>query len=100
RPDDWSGLGLKIGKPATFTMTVTGAERFDQQKQQTVKLPVRGTGIIGLAVGQRVSFDEYPKPPRPATLKPLEDVGHNGYGEQEGRTAIVNSPANPAAPIS
>jgi hypothetical protein len=97
---DWAALGVRVGKPAMFTMTVSGAERFDQQKQRVVKEPVRGTGSIALAIGEQVSFEDYQLPARPATLKPLEDIGY-GVPEDPAKThSIQNSPANPSAPIS
>jgi hypothetical protein len=95
RPSDWSQLGLRVGKPATFTLTVNGASQFDQQKQRFVDVPVRGTGTIGFAVGERVSFEDYPLPARPATLKPLEDIGFGG-DEDTAKHYELNSGLDPS----
>jgi hypothetical protein len=99
RPADWSAFGVRVGKPATITLTVTGASQFDQQKQHVVDVPVRGTGTIALALGERLSFKDYPLPARPATLKPLEQIGYGG-ADRGGTYAIECYPADPGRPVS
>jgi hypothetical protein len=100
RPADWAALGLRLGEPATFIMTVRGAQRFDQQKQRAVDEPLRGTGTIALAIGERVDFEDYPLPARPVTLKPLEDVGFNGVEDPTKRYELNSDTADPTMSAS
>jgi hypothetical protein len=100
RSADWSALGVRLGKPATFTMTVRSAERFDQQKQRVIKEPIRGTGSIALAIGERVSFADYQLPPRPATLQPLEDMGFGDSDDRATRYELNGDTADPSMTAS
>jgi hypothetical protein len=60
--------GLAPGQPATFTATVTHAIG---SGVDVLPLPERGS--FAVAVMRRVAFDEYPFPPVPATLPPIDD---------------------------
>jgi hypothetical protein len=71
RPTDWEALGIAVGKPATFVMTITRAYRLEETGE--VEVPIPQTGTLGLAVGERMPFDAYPLPPRPPALRPLDE---------------------------
>ncbi|GIF63173.1 hypothetical protein Ais01nite_12080 [Asanoa ishikariensis] len=92
-------LGVAVGKPATFVMTVTGARR--SEGEQTVAAAIPATGTFGLALGERIPFDSYPLPPRPAgTLRPLDE--HPGTCSQEScpdAVIIRSDPNDPTLPV-
>lgn len=93
-----AGLDLALGQPATFVMTITGAQRFDGEN--TVAAPMPATGLFALAVGERVPFESYPLPPRPAALGPF-DIFPAGCTEERcpGAVIIRSDPADPAKPV-
>jgi hypothetical protein len=69
-PTRFGGLGVSVGQPATFTLEVTHVN--DYTESGRVERPLPESGSLALAVMQRVPFDEFPLPPRPETLPPLE----------------------------
>jgi hypothetical protein len=85
-PADWVDRGLRVGEPNVLVMTVTG------------KVPTDGK--YGIAVGEAVPFEDYPLPPRPATLKPLDGPLPAGCTEVTcpGAFVIRSDPADPLAP--
>ena len=99
RPHGWEGLDVAVGKPATFVMTITGAQRSDETGDVPVAVPDAGT--FGLAIGERIPFDQYPLPPRPATLGPLTTTLMAGCTEAlcPDATIIRSDPADPARPV-
>jgi hypothetical protein len=100
RPSAWERLDVTVGKPATFAMTITGAQRFDGTHNVDMSIPEAGT--FGLAVGERIPFDKYPLPPRPSvTLGPLDQVLPAGCTEAlcPGSLIIRSDPADPTRPV-
>lgn len=65
----WHESGLAVGEPATFVFTagrVLGPSGEDAT--------LAGPGMLGVAIGEQVAFEDYPLPPRPSgPLRPLED---------------------------
>ncbi|MEV4412522.1 SigE family RNA polymerase sigma factor [Catellatospora sp. NPDC049609] len=94
-PADLAAQGLSVGKPATVTMTVievrpraadgdpepgpsgSGAAASSPSGSGATGDGAAGAGgtppdgYLSLLVGERAAFDEYPLPPRPAVLSPL-----------------------------
>ena len=85
-PSNWVERGLRVGKPNVLVMSVvTGAD---------------STATYGIAVGEAVPFEDYPLPPRPATLRPLDGPLPAGCAEATcpGAFIIRSDPADPLAP--
>ncbi|SCE79779.1 hypothetical protein GA0074695_1202 [Micromonospora viridifaciens] len=100
RPHGWDGLDVEVGKPATFVMTITGAQRPDDTGGGSVAIP--DTGTFGLAIGERIPFDHYPLPPRPSgTLDPLPETLPFGCTEVRCPDAVIirSDPADPTRPV-
>ncbi|HWO66938.1 MAG TPA: hypothetical protein VNO31_43585 [Umezawaea sp.] len=86
----WAGLGVVVGQPSVVTLTVDG----EQDHSVTTGAPTLAPppdGVFGIAVGEAVPVDEYPLPPRPATLEPLT----TSLGDPE--TAVSADPGDPTA---
>lgn len=66
----WSTAGVATGTPVTVTVRLTRTEPLTADTAEPVPVPTEGT--FALAVGERVAFEDYPPPPRPETLPPLE----------------------------
>ncbi len=102
RPADWAGLGVTVGQPATVVLTVTGAYRAGDAGQMAVPVPERGE--IGIAIGERMPFDRFPLPPRPAgALTPLTQADlPAGCSEALCQNAIIlrSDPQDPTRPVS
>jgi hypothetical protein len=84
-PNGMSTFGVAVGKPSTFKLTAKahgGAE-------------VPGAGEFALGIGERMPFESYPFPPRPATLKPINFDHGNDWAYR-----IDSDPADPLAPRS
>lgn len=97
---DWAGLGVAAGKPVTFVMTITRAQRSDDTDGGRVPIP--DTGTFGLAIGERMPFDRYPLPPRPSgTLEPLREDLPAGCTEKLCPDVVIirSDPADPARPV-
>jgi hypothetical protein len=94
---DLTKYGLAAGKPATFTATVRGATGFSSETGSETKVAVPAAGTFGVAVGERMPFSEYPLPPRPSTLRPLEPgLPVNSAGlEPSGSVVLRADPADP-----
>lgn len=98
RPSAWAELGVAVGKPATFVMTITGASRLERTGQ--VAVPIPPIGEFGLAVGERVPFERYPLPPRPATLRSLNGALESVCTPQCAGAIIIRSDgADPNRPV-
>ena len=99
RPQGWAGLGVAVGKPATFVLTITGAERYDEA--DGVRVPIPETGTFGLAIGERIPFDRYPLPPRPGTLDPLREDLPAGCTEASCPDVVIirSDPADPTRTV-
>jgi hypothetical protein len=93
-PAYWTQLGLAVGQPATFTMTVTESVEYTESGPP-VKGPLPTSGAISLAVMQRVPFVEFPLPPRPSTLAPIPEEGL-----PDGALVLTSDPADPLRPVS
>ncbi|MEV6815927.1 hypothetical protein [Micromonospora sp. NPDC051296] len=100
RPADWAGKGVAVGEPATFVMTITGAQRSGDAGSVSVPVPENGT--VALAIGERIPFDQYQLPPRPAgTLGPLENNLPAGCTEALCPNVVIirSDPADPTRPV-
>jgi hypothetical protein len=85
-PSNWVDRGLRVGVPNVLVMNVVaGAD---------------ATATFGIALGEAVPFEDYPLPPRPATLKPLDGPLPAGCTEATcpGAFIIRSDPADPLAP--
>ncbi|GAA1395890.1 SigE family RNA polymerase sigma factor [Catellatospora coxensis] len=56
---------VRAGQPARITLTVVGTVALSAE-------PAADDGLMAVAVAERVPFEQYPFPPRPAKLAPLE----------------------------
>ncbi|MFC7246292.1 SigE family RNA polymerase sigma factor [Catellatospora aurea] len=56
---------VRVGQPARITLTVVGAATPSDQRAPD-------DGVMAVAVAEHVPFEQYPLPPRPARLDPLE----------------------------
>ncbi|HEU5469178.1 MAG TPA: hypothetical protein VFV67_00885 [Actinophytocola sp.] len=84
----WTDGGVRVGAPAEVTLTVIGG-----QSPEGDLLPIPDSGAFAMAIGEAVPPDEYPYPPRPATLDSLDDVGLPGTsGELRADPADPNRP--------
>jgi hypothetical protein len=96
----WKGMGVAVGKPATFAMKITGARRWDGSERRTVPIPQAAT--LGLAIGERIPFTQYPLPARPSgPLGPLTDMLPAGCTETECPKAVIirSDPADPTRTV-
>lgn len=69
----FGGFGVTVGQPATFTLEVIHVN--DYTESGRVERPLPDSGSLALAVMERVPFEEFPLPPPPATLLPLDEPG-------------------------
>lgn len=90
---DLSEYRLAVGKPATVTATVRGATRFSSETGRQTNVGVPAAGTVAFAVGERIPFSDYPLPPRPATLRPMNDDS-----VPPGAVVVRADPADPALP--
>lgn len=99
RPADVAGLGVEVGEPATFVMTVTGATRHEESGR--IAVPVPDGAAFGFAIGERIPFDRYPLPPRPAgTLAPLDLLPPYCAPAICADAVVIRSdPADPIRPV-
>jgi hypothetical protein len=102
RPHSWDGLDVAVGKPATFVMTIIARLRLDETDDGEVWLP--DTGTFGLAIGERIPFEQYPLPPRPSgALGPLGGQSGLPTGCTEAlcpdAVIIRSDPADPTRPV-
>ncbi|WP_327038386.1 hypothetical protein [Micromonospora maris] len=100
-PADWAGLGVTVGQPATVVLTITGAYQSGDAGEMGVPVPERGE--VGLAIGARMPFDDYPLPPRPGVLTPLNQASWPaGCSETVCQNVIVirSDPDDPTRPVS
>ncbi|GAA1395800.1 hypothetical protein [Catellatospora coxensis] len=67
-----ANLGLRVGTPATVTMTATGVMLWHSQEEKSEHVPVPPTAWMSVAVGENMAYADYPLPARPATLRPVE----------------------------
>lgn len=77
----WAEKGVEIGKPAVFTMTALRVRRTvttTDGESRTEDGPVPAGAVLGLAVGTRLPFTEYPLPARPDRLPALGDLRNGG----------------------
>ncbi|MET8090152.1 hypothetical protein [Micromonospora sp. NPDC005220] len=96
RPSGWNARGVEVGRPATFVMTINGAQRSEETGDVSVPIPDAGT--FGIAIGERVPFDRYPLPPRPATLGSLDQALPAGCTEALCPDAVIIR-SNPDDPM-
>ncbi len=87
----WRKLGVEIGEPVTLVMRVVGSGVRGQG-------PVpRGDGELGLAVYETVPFEDYPLPPRPDQLRPLNLHASSPYPRLATIRAEVADPREPVS---
>ncbi|HEY8451155.1 MAG: hypothetical protein FWJ87_16345 [Micromonosporaceae bacterium] len=70
--------GLRVGEPATVTMTIADGRGVDEAAPAgpddavvPADAPALSGGRFAVAIGERVPFEAYPFPPRPDELVPL-----------------------------
>jgi hypothetical protein len=99
RPDlrELADMGVRPGAPMSITMTILGTQ-LQAGDKEPVSATVPDQGDFGLAVGQRVPFDEYPLPPRPKTLAPLDP--RMSFVEDKDTIVLKADPADPARPVA
>lgn len=87
--EEWlASLGIRVGKPATIRLEAKGTLPLAGRARPG---PLPESGSIAIAVGERVPFDEYPLPPRPAALPPLATPPN-------AETTVRSAPGDPLAP--
>jgi hypothetical protein len=86
----WALLGVVVGQPSELTMTVLG-EQGEVVDGVPAALAMPAEVAFGLGVGQGVPVSDYPFPPRPQSLEPLESQYPEGFIE------LTADPADPAA---
>lgn len=89
-PELLAGYGAVPGEPLTFVAAVK-----DGTRPGGVDLPVPERGTFALAVMQRVPFEEYRLPPRPATLPSLDE-----YIRTDAEFLMTSDPLDPDRPVS
>ncbi|MFC0003977.1 hypothetical protein [Micromonospora siamensis] len=91
--DGWRDVGARVGRPAVLTVRAGAAD-----DGAGGRLPVPPRGEFGVAVGERVPVGDYPFPPRPAPLPPLErPVGDDGEPLPPDALVLRSDPADPTA---
>jgi hypothetical protein len=85
-PANWVERGLRVDEPNVLVMNVVAG--------------ANTTAEYGIAIGAAVPFEDYPLPPRPATLNPLDGPLPAGCTEVicPGAFIIRSDPADPLAP--
>ena len=88
----WAASGIRVGEPTTLVLKARATIRSENGRMMDGPLPASGT--IAVAIAERVPFEEYPLPPRPATLPPLATapIGTDVV------TTVRNAPDDPLAP--
>lgn len=95
-PAGWTSAGIEIGKPATITVNLTGAVLIGPTDAPT---SVPNTGTVGVAIYERVPFEDYGFPARPERLKPLK--ANSGCPHLNGAAHVVRSdPSDSLKPMS
>lgn len=101
----WTDAGVQIGKLATISITVLEAEvyRSDDWQQGVTPTPIPASATVAVAIYERIPFEEYPLPPRPAQLRELDpSMGCFGasYSAQDTRKPQVvrSDPGDPLKP--
>lgn len=94
-----ANASLKVGVPATFTLTMVYAQTTatGSPVPTTVGVP---DGTISMAVRQRVPFEDYPKPPRPDPLPPFDAAELVREGSASPPFATATSGGDPLAPFT
>jgi hypothetical protein len=87
----WAEIGVRPGQPATLVASV---KRWGRSASKPIP-----DGTFAVAVMDRMRFEDYPLPPRPAELKPFSEVA--GNLDQPGAIARVESdPDDPNATVA
>lgn len=91
--------GVTVGDAVTFTFApkayaLTRDTNGNQTSRTATQLPA---GSFSVAVYQKLAFTDYPLPPRPKTLPPL-DINEYGLGADEQIQHVTSDPNNPLAP--
>jgi hypothetical protein len=86
----WEGweefwAAIQVGEPTTITVELTDAAPICCGGEPAIP----SVGSFGLAVAERVPFEDYPLPPPPATLQPLP-AGNSGDFELRADPADPN----------
>jgi hypothetical protein len=85
----WGGFwqDLAVGEPVTVDLTVVGAREVAGGGEPEIP-----DGTLAVAVAERVPFEEYEFPSRPATLPPVPEA-------QAGDVELRADPADPNRPV-
>jgi hypothetical protein len=87
---DPESKGIVVGQPSEVTLTLLG-EQGEAVNNVPSTLPMPPEVTFGLGIGQGVPVADYPFPPRPQTLAPLEPRYPEGF------TKLTSDPADPVA---
>ncbi|MEV4810549.1 hypothetical protein [Micromonospora avicenniae] len=90
-----SSLGVSVGDTVTVTYTVTGAQDMKGAGRRLPTIPAQGT--LHFAVAERVPFDQYPLPARPARLDPPKP---DGMASEPGTRVVHSDRADPNKAVS
>jgi hypothetical protein len=94
-PGKRSTPGARVGETVTVTYTVTGAQDMANGGRKLSTIPTEGT--IYFAVAEKVPFEDFPLPPRPANLQlPLPD----GMASEPGTKIVFSDPDDPNKPVA
>jgi hypothetical protein len=92
-PTEWAKVGARPGEPVAFTVEVDRVTQPGTGPDQVVAV---SGGTFTVAVMDRLPFEDYPFPPRPAELVPFSRAAENV--QPDGALAVVESdPADPNA---
>jgi hypothetical protein len=85
-----AAVGIVVGQPSEVTLTLLGKQGEAVNGVPSI-LAMPAEVTFGLGIGQGVPVADYPFPPRPRTLAPLEPQYPEGF------TKLTADPADPAA---
>jgi hypothetical protein len=98
-------LGITVGRPMTVTVSARNLLIWGDGERKTERRPVPPTAWVSVAVGEHMPFADYPLPPRPATLQPMEftsqlSMGGVDHAPDEEHLWLRSDPADPLRPQS
>ncbi|MEV1118523.1 hypothetical protein AB0I91_25940 [Actinosynnema sp. NPDC049800] len=91
---EWAKHGIGVGTPVTVTLSA-GEQLWDEEERWPHSGPMPPDATLGLAVGVPVAPEDYPFPPRPETLEPIDPALDN---TNPGQRRVYELRADPDQP--
>jgi hypothetical protein len=88
-----SDFGVQVGEPAIFTLTPKHVSDYSAGIPGRQK-PLPANGTYALAIGERIPFEAYPLPPRPATLTAIDF-----HSDRPVVARVDSDPGDPLRPM-